>query len=75
MTHWDTPWALWVAGTLLSFAFIESAALIHHRPDRTLSDRLRSWLGIVPHRPWRIAGTAVFSGFLFWFLVHIVFGY
>jgi hypothetical protein len=74
MTHWDIPWLAWLVATLASFGLIEASALIHRRPDRTLSDRLRAWLGISPRRPWIGAGLAVFIGFFVWFIPHVVAG-
>lgn len=75
MTHWDIPWAIWAATTLITFGVIETAALLHHHPDRTLSERLRAWLGIAPHRPWRGAGIAAFLAFFVWFVPHILAGW
>lgn len=72
--HWDITWGAWAAGTLVSFGIIEAAALIHHHPDRTLSDRLRAWLGIDPRRRWVSLGVAAFLGFFAWFIPHILLG-
>lgn len=74
MSLWDVAWIAWAAVAFLSFLGLEIAALVTRGPGSTLSAHLRRWLGIDPHRPWAIAGAAVFTGFLAWLVVHIVFG-
>lgn len=72
----DWVWLVWLSVTLGSFGVLEAWALTHRRsmPAGTLSEWLRRWLGIEPHRPWRSLGVAVFGGFLGWLCLHITAG-
>lgn len=74
MPLWAIAWIVWVAVALLSFLGLEIAAIVTAGPRSTLSAYLRRWLGIEPHRPWAVAGAAVFAGFLAWLALHIIFG-
>lgn len=65
-------WAVWVFLVLASFFAIEIPAVRNKIPGDTLSENLRLWLGIRPHRKWGIAGTFIFGGFFVWFLFHII---
>jgi hypothetical protein len=79
--NWSTVWALWLfsigSAAAISFAVIEGTALATHRSDRTLTFRIREWLGIEPYRPGRkwtvITFSAVILGSALWFFLHIVF--
>lgn len=66
-------WVWWAIGTLGSFGVLEGLRLAQHNEPDTLSGRLRAWLGVDPHKPWRTGGLAVFVGFMVWFFVHIIF--
>lgn len=59
--HWDTVWKIGLYGALIYFLAVEGVALATHRMDRTLSERLRAWLGIFPVRPWRKLGGLLFA--------------
>lgn len=69
-------WIAWLAVTGLSFAGFETVALVDRRSGDTLSENIRSWLGIEPKRPWRRIAIPVFIGalltFVAWFIPHIV---
>lgn len=72
--HWDITWAVWLLFTLGSFGLIEGDALVTNHVDRTLSDRLRAWLGIRPRKWWRFIGATIFITFMGWFGPHILLG-
>lgn len=74
MPAWTVAWIVWVAVALLSFLGLEVAAVVTGEPRTSLSAYLRRWLGIDPHRPWAVAGAAVFVGFLAWLAIHVIFG-
>jgi hypothetical protein len=74
LPHPDLSWGLWLGGTLVSFAVMETLAIRSGHMDATLSRRLRAWLGIAPRSRWRLAGISLFVGFFAWFVPHIVFG-
>ncbi|MGH3096955.1 MAG: hypothetical protein ACRDMV_13270 [Streptosporangiales bacterium] len=70
----DIIWASVVGAFLAVFGVFEGLALHNDTAGDTLSETLRRWLGIVPHKPWRTAGVAVFVAFLVWFGLHITAG-
>ncbi len=74
MSLWNVAWIAWAGVAFLSFLGLEIAAIVTRGPRSTLSAYLRRWLGIEPHRPWAVAGAAVFAGFLAWLAIHIIFG-
>lgn len=49
----DLRWAVWAVLTLALFLGFEFSG-------PTLSERLRRWFGVHPHRPWRKAATLAF---------------
>lgn len=59
--HWDLIWQIGLISALLYFVIVEGVAIATHRMDRTLSERLRAWLGIYPVRPWRKLGGLLFA--------------
>jgi hypothetical protein len=69
-------WIGWLVVTGLSFAVLETIALIDRRRGDTLSENIRAWLGIDPVRPQRRIAIPVFIGafltFVAWFVPHIV---
>ncbi len=77
--HWDAVWAAWAVLVAASFALIEGRAIGTHHYDRTLSERLRAWLGLGPRRPWRHVAAWLFltalGAFCTWFAAHIVGGW
>ncbi len=79
MKTWDGYWAAWMVLVAMSFAWLEGSALADHQPDRTLTRRLRAWLGLAPRRPWRHVTALLFlvavGGFAAWFAAHIVGGW
>ena len=64
MGNWADVWLAWLIAALASFLAIELTAVFTHRMDRTLSERLRAWLGIQPIRPWRKLATVLFASLL-----------
>lgn len=72
----DWPWLLWGFGTLAVFLALELPAL-HASPQRTLTARLRVWLGISPRRPIRHLLVplfiAVVVGFGLWLVAHLLY--
>jgi len=64
MNDWHTIWLIWIFAALGSFLAIELTAVFTHRMDRTLSERLRAWLGIQPIRPWRKLASVLFASVL-----------
>lgn len=66
-------WVAWTAVTLLSFAVLETFALITGDMSHTLSDHLRIWLGLTPGAWWGVPAGAALLSFLTWFGWHIVF--
>jgi hypothetical protein len=58
---WAITWIIWLGSATASFLAIELTAIITHRMDRTLSERIRAWLGIYPIRPWRRLAGVLFS--------------
>lgn len=75
----ENYWAAFLALAAAGFAIWEGVALAARRTDRTLSYKIREWLGIDPQRPHRVAASVVFVlllvGFVAWFIPHIVFGW
>lgn len=67
---WSLAWAAWLAGTLGSFAWLETAAL-RRRCHPTLSATLRRWLGVHPRTPWGRLALVAFIAFWSWLCVHI----
>ena len=69
-------WIVWLLITLGIFAGLEGIALANGHDGDTLSERTRRWLGITPHNPRRRiavpAFAAVLTGFVLWFLPHIL---
>jgi len=59
--HWDLIWIIGLVAALAYFLLIELTAIFTRRMDRTLSKRLRAWLGIFPVRPWRKLGGLLFA--------------
>ena len=66
----DIAWVIWIAVLIISLVALEIWGL--RRPGGTLSERLRAWLGVTPHKPWRVWGIAVLLGALAFFAYHIV---
>jgi hypothetical protein len=67
---WSAAWALWLVGTLGSFAWLEAAAL-RRRCHPTLSTTLRRWLGVHPRTGWRRLAFPAFIGFWTCLCVHL----
>lgn len=72
----DLPWIVWIGLSFVGFWILELPA-IHSDPDRTLSRRLRAWLGIYPKRPIRHTAVPLFvAGILalpVWLITHLLF--
>lgn len=78
MTAFDF-WSLYLIAVTIGFAVWETAAIVTGHRDRTLTYKIRVWLGIEtkrPHRLWAsIAFTVGLIGFNVWFIPHIIFGW
>jgi hypothetical protein len=73
---WATIWAVWLVIVAVSFAVLETIALVRKADGDTLSENTRTWIGV--RRGWKSAGVlgfmAVLVGFVIWFIPHIVWG-
>lgn len=70
MGLWQIVWLGWI----LAFGVLETWAIvleIRGYQGATLSENLRAWLGIYPHRAWRLIGTSLVVAGSLWFVVHI----
>jgi hypothetical protein len=74
-TLWAAIWRTWLAVAAMTFAVLETIALIRRQPGDTLSENTRHWLGT--DRRWATWGALGFVvalvGFVIWFVPHIVF--
>lgn len=71
-------WALWLAGTLASFAWWERKAIQQRspgRPSQTLTSTMRNWIGIKPRKFRRFLLVPAFTGFCTWLIAHFVGGF
>lgn len=72
-------WAMFLVATALGFGVYEWVVIATGRSERTLSYKIRAWLGIDPPKPYRIIASALFAFglvvFTVWFIAHIVFGF
>lgn len=64
-------WRLWAAVVGGSFAALEADAILSRGGRPTLSQALRLWLGIRPHKRWGSAGAVAFAAGCAWLAVHI----
>lgn len=75
MISFDWPWALWLGAIFVSFWALELRGLFGD-PQKTLTYRLRAWLGISPRRPVRHAAMPLFiAGILalpIWLIAHLL---
>lgn len=70
-------WALWLAGTLASFAWWERKALKQRapgKPSTTLTATLRCWIGIKPQHPRRFILAPAFAAFVAYLWLHFLHG-
>lgn len=74
---WGRIWAWWLAFFALSFAILETIALIDRSTEDTLSENTRRWLGTNKSpKTWGAVGFIVaLVGFVVWFIPHIVFNW
>lgn len=74
---WGRIWGWWLAFFALSFAILETIALIDRSTEDTLSENTRRWLGT--NKTWKTGGALAFIvalvGFVIWFIPHIVFNW
>ncbi|MGH8794901.1 MAG: hypothetical protein ACRDXX_19950 [Stackebrandtia sp.] len=69
-------WGIWIAIALLSFGGLEAWAILSKdKEPKTLTEVLRSWLGIEPKRWWRGLGAAGLIAALSWIGLHLVWGF
>ncbi|MEV8610286.1 hypothetical protein AB0383_20565 [Amycolatopsis sp. NPDC051373] len=73
----NRTWSLWLAGTLVSFAWWERKALlsrIPEKPSETLTATVRRWMGVKPRAPRRFVLVPVFTAFCAYLFLHFVAG-
>ncbi len=69
----EYAWAIWLAGTLGTFAVLEAVAFQRnsaHFP--TLSATLQRWMGIDPPARWGQAAPVIFLAGWAWLTLHVV---
>jgi hypothetical protein len=73
---WSLIWGIWAALFAASFVALETWALVRPYRMDTLSENIRTWLGIWPSRPVRRVAVPMFAvtliAFTVWFVPHIV---
>lgn len=67
-----SPW-LWLIPAV-SFAVLETIAIINRREGDTLSEVLRLLAGVNPRRPWLPLGVAAILAFCAWLPIHLIHG-
>ncbi len=72
-------WSYFLLAVGSGFTLWEGSAIATGHPERTLTYKIREWLGIYPVKPWRIPASisfiVVILGLTGWFLPHIVLGW
>jgi hypothetical protein len=72
-------WTMFLVATALGFGVYEWFVIATGQPEKTLSYKIREWLGIEPPKPWRFIASFLFAVgiaiFAVWFIAHIVFGF
>lgn len=74
LTREEKRWIAWLLTFGVSFAILETNAIVRNRQEATLTYTIRKQLGIHPVKPWKLLGTSVVAGFSLWFGVHIITG-
>ena len=67
-------WGTWLTLFTVTFFVFEVPAVRNKVTGDTLSERIRVWLGLRPHRKWQVPACIGFGGVLVWFLIHIFTG-
>lgn len=70
-------WALWLAGTLGTFALWERKAFKARstgKPSATLTATMRCWLGLKPRHPRRFVLAPMFAAFVIYLWGHFLHG-
>lgn len=73
----QTKWAAWLAGTLGTFAVLETKALKARsvdKPSGTLTATMRAWMGLKPRHRRRYLLAPAFAAFCAYLWLHFLYG-